>query len=334
MPNSEFDSPLIAPVGADTPSPAETSSEETGKISKIIKNSAWVGFGIICLILFTLLKLPEDKIRGYIQGSINQALANQGISLSAAESSVSIGLGIGYTMKQVVINFPPPKDPVKVDQITVSPSILSLLTGKLGGSAHLLNKGSELIAHFSFPIQPKPGSQPINLTADAHQLDLGALGVFPMAAGVQGSAIVNGNLALEGDLSNPSGLSGHSQLQLSKIVVDAQSVMGFSLPRLAVADGKADVTIDNGKLNIRTLQLGKASNPNDDVHADFTGSATLGRLWPLTTLNMKVDFGLSQNVLKALPLIDALLGAGKKPDGSYSYSLNGPIGSLMPVPNK
>jgi hypothetical protein len=60
----------------------------------------------------------------------------------------------------------------------------------------------------------------------------------------------------------------------------------------------------------------------------------LGRNWQYSTLNLRADFSLSQNVIKSFVLIDALLSAGKKPDGSYSYTISGPLYSPTPTPAK
>ena len=41
---------------------------------------------------------------------------------------------------------------------------------------------------------------------------------------------------------------------------------------------------------------------------------------------------LSQSVMKALVLAEALMAPAKQPDGSYAYELDGPINGINPVP--
>ncbi len=293
----------------------------------LLKKIVWILFAIGCLVFFTFLKLPQDRIRAYLQGAINDALANQGITLSAAQSSISMGLGISYTMKQVTLSFPPPKDPIRIDEITVAPSILSLLMGKIGGRAKIENRGGELIAHFALPAQPKLGSLPVNLELEADKMDLGGLGLLKIMTGVDGGATIDGTAEIKGDLDLPSSLSGQVQLKLAKVNVEAQSFMGFSIPHIAISDGKVDLSIAGGKLNLRSIQLGKASNPSDDIHANVTsnGDMNLGRTWAQSTISVRAEFGFSQNVVRAIPLIDALLAAGRQADGSYAYNISGPV---------
>jgi hypothetical protein len=93
-----------------------------------------------------------------------------------------------------------------------------------------------------------------------------------------------------------------------------------------------DVEIDKAKVTIKTFQLGKASNTTDDVHATVSGDLTLGKQWESSNLNAKATFSVSDNVKKAFVLLDALLGSAKQPDGSYAYSLTGPISAINPLP--
>jgi type II secretion system protein N len=321
-----------AETGAESASPSQPESSGLGRS---LKQIIWAVFALACLITFTLLKLPEDRVRAYVQGSINEALANQGITLSAAQSYMSIGLGLTYTMKDVTLSFPQPSEPAKLDQMSVSPSLVSLIMGNISGNATVLTQGAgKLTASFSFPRAPKAGSTPVSLDIDLQQIDLGSLGVLRIAAGMQGGAVVNGNVVLKGDVSVPSTLEGHTHLDLTHVVLDAQNIMGFSLPRLAVSEGKADISFEKNKMLFKTLKLGKG--PSDDIRATITGDLTLGHSWSQSTLNAKADFSLSDTILKSpsLALVGALLSQGKMPDNSYSYKLVGPINNLMPTPAK
>jgi type II secretion system protein N len=245
-------------------------------------------------------------------------------------------------MKDVTLGFAPPQPPVHIEQITVSPSLLGLITGKIGGKVVIENRGGTLSASLSMkppgaaPAKTSFGTPPapLNFTFsfDAKDMDIGKLGILPALANVQGSALVNGNGVLEGDLNTPSTLVGQIQLELSKVTIDPQTIAGFSLPKLAVSEGKIDLGFDKSKATIKAFHLGKAGKPGDDIVANLTGDVTLGRNWDTSMLSVKAGFTLSQNILKSFSLIDALLGAGKQADGSYSYNLAGPLTSPIPAP--
>jgi type II secretion system protein N len=304
--------------------------QSPSRAKRILKKIGWIWLGMFCLILFTLIKLPEDKIRNYVQGMISSQLSAQGITMTANQSSLSIGFGVSYTMKDITLSFPPPQEPVHIDQVSISPSILSAFTGKMGASVRIENKAGTLLASFSSPMNGPQG--PISFSFNCSNMDLGSLGVLPAMAGIRGSAVANGEGHLDGDTSLPTTLNGKIQLDLNKIVIDQQTVMGFSVPRLSVSEGKADIEVDKGKANIKTLRLGKASSTTDDVKANITGNVIIGKNLPYSTLDLKANFSFSQNVLKAFILLDAIMGPAKQADGSYAYTLTGPLNSPNAVP--
>ena len=116
-------------------------------------------------------------------------------------------------------------------------------------------------------------------------------------------------------------------------MIDPQTIVGFAIPQLAISEGLIDVGFDKAKaVDPQRFTLGKPGATTDDLHGTITGDASLSRTWPASNLNVRADFGVSQNVLHAFVLLDALLGAGKQPDGSYSFKLNGPFNALNPTP--
>jgi type II secretion system protein N len=292
---------------------------------RILKNIGWTGFGIFSLLLFTLLKLPEDRIKNYVQGMIASFLAPKGISFSAEKGYISVGWGISYVMKDVTLNFPPPDAPSHVDKISFTPSILPMILGYQGGSLWMYNGDGKLHASFSTK------DTQISGTFSAKAMDLGKIGVLPLAAGIRGTAVVTGEGSVSGDFALPSTLTGDVDLNLSKVVIDQQSIMGFSVPRLAISEGKIELNSDKGKATVKTFRVGKPGSA-DDIQATGSGDVVLGRSWDSSTLNGKVNLKLSESVMKSFILIDALLGAGKQGDGSYSFQLNGPLTAPNPVP--
>src|SRR5947209_5249449 len=91
------------------------------RFKRIARTIGWLWLGTFCLFLFTLIKLPEDKIQSYVQGMISSQLASQGITLTAQKSHISIGFGISYNMQDVTLAFQPPQESVRIEQISVSP---------------------------------------------------------------------------------------------------------------------------------------------------------------------------------------------------------------------
>lgn len=296
------------------------------RIRRALRWIGWTWFALFVLVVFTLLKLPEERIRGFIQGSIAAALAQQGIGFTAEQGFISM-FRAAYILKTVTLTFPS-GDAVKVEKVAFSPALLPLLSGRQGGTLQIENEGGTLSASFSM----KNGS--FQLSYDASGIDIGKIGLLPAVAGVKGGAVLTGQGQLAGELDVPSTWTGQVQLQLGKIVVDQQSVMSFPIPRMTISEAKADLTADKGKAVIRTLQLGRPGNAADDLRATVTGDASLSRSIPSSTLNLRVQLGVSENVLKSLSLLEMVLAQGKQPDGTYAFTLNGPVSSplLSPVP--
>lgn len=310
--------------GAPAPEPIVPVDPDS-RSTKILKNLAWTAFAIFLLVLFTILKLPDERIKAYVQGAIAAALAPKGISFTAEKGYISLGYGFSYVMKDVTLTFPPPQSPAHIEKISVSPSLLPMILGYQGGSLALYNGDGKLTASFSMK-----GPQ-MSLSFDAKQLDLGKLGILSLAGGIRGTGMLSGSGSFSGDTSVPSTLSGDVDVNLSKVVLDAQTIVFFNVPRVSISEGAIQLSADKGKATIKTLRLGKAGS-SDDIQGTGSGDIILGRNWDSSTLNAKVNVKLSDTLMKAFILIDSFLGPGKQGDGSYSLTLSGPVTSPNPVP--
>jgi type II secretion system protein N len=306
------------------PTSVTTLPPTRGKV--ILRIVGWVFFGIGSLLFFTLMKLPEDRLRAFVHGSIASVLAQKGIGFSAGKSHLSIGFGVRYEMNDVVLTLPPPDSPARIERLAVSPSILPMILKKLGGRIWIENAGGKLVADVSVK-----GSD-VSAKFDATSLDLGKLGLLPALAAVRGSAVISGTGNVSGDFAVPSTLTGDVDLELGRISLDAQPIAGFAVPKLSVSDGKLEVSFDRAKATIKTLRLGKAGSTTDDITANLSGDVTLGKQWESSTMNVKANFTLSPSILKSFVILDALLGAGKTGEGAYAFQLTGPLSNPIPAP--
>jgi type II secretion system protein N len=292
---------------------------------KILRNSAWVLYGIFCLIIFTLFKMPEDRLKATIENQISGFLSSRDITYTAGETKLSFLFGLSYTMRDITLNLPPPANKAHIDKIQVSPSLLPLLFGKIGGSVDINNGDGNLSSSFSVK------NSEVSVSFRVKKLDLGKLGLLPLLAGIQGSALLDGNGSISGDMNLPSTLTGDVKANIAKINIEPQSLMGFSIPKLQISEGIVDLDINKAKATIKTLRVGKTGS-SDDIQANITGDADLGKNWYSSNLNLKAKFSLSESILKSFVLLDAILGIGKQPDGSYGFTITGPVTSPMPAP--
>lgn len=306
--------------------PESVPQAESSRGRKILGNLGWFTLLIFGILLFTVLKLPEERVRNLVQSNVSSALATKGITFSFEEGSLSVALGATYIMRNVTLNFPEPEAPAHIKKIILSPSLLALITGKLGGSVRVENGDGYIDA--TVAMKNTAGT----VSYRARTIDFGKLGILPFidSLGIKASGLLSGDGNVSGDFAVPSTLNGNSNLKLEKVVIDQQTIMGFAVPRLNISEGKADVSFESGKMLVKTFKLGKSAA--DDIQATLTGDTTLSRNWDASTVNFKTRFTLSPTIQKAFVLIDALLGQAKQPDGSYAYSLTGPSNNINAIP--
>jgi type II secretion system protein N len=227
------------------------------------------------------------------------------------------------------------------DKITISPSFLALLTFKAGADVRLesgkgvadlsarLGKSSQSVSFkLKDVILGAFGTQPGG-AASAAPVDFFNPNPMTILSNLKKSGTLNGTGSFSGDFTVPNTLDGETHIDVSKLVIDQQTLAGFALPRMSISEGKIEVATEKGKLVFKNVKLGKTG---DDVRATLTGDMVLGKSWDTSLLNAKVNFGLSENVTKALVLVDALLAPGKQPDGTYTYTLGGMLSGPNATP--
>lgn len=315
-----------------TPAGLLIQQPRTSRAQRALRAAGWGGFAVFCLLLFTVLKVPEHRLKNFVQGSIASALAARGVTFTASESSISFLFGITYEMKDVTLNPPPPQPAVRIDRIRVSPSLFSLLLGRVGGTVKLEQGDGELKASFAVK-GASGGPGEFSLSFQAKDMNLARLAVLPIAAGIQGGMVMSGEGSVSGDLNAPSTLTGDVKLQLKRVVIEQQAIMGFSIPRVSIADGEIALALGQSKATIRAFRLGKPGG-TDDLNATLGGEVVLGNSWATSNLNLKARFGLSQAAAKSFGFFLTLLDAGKQTDGSYAYNLTGPMRMPTPTPVK
>jgi len=126
-------------------------------------------------------------------------------------------------------------------------------------------------------------------------VNIGKLGVLAYLAQIKGSGIIDGSFKLDGNLSDPQTFSGSTQLQLTKIQIDEQNLMGFQLDTMKVESGTIAGTISEGKVLIQDFKIGKIGT-KDDLNITLTGDIALNRNVSSSALNLRTVFGISERV--------------------------------------
>ena len=278
---------------------------------------------VFLILFFTLLKLPQVRITSLLQAYVQVALDPYGIYVTDQGRELSILRGFRYTLDHPTLEFAD-QTRVELDSLVVTPSFLPLLRGKLGVNMTLRQGASSIV------LVGAGRKDLIDAKLDLDHVDIGKLGVFAYLGSLKGSGEVSGTFQIAGTLSTPASLAGLINLKIRNLKLDEQNLMGFQLPPLVVSEGTVAADIRDGKILIKTVQLGKGS---DDLVLSLKGDVTLNRFLNSSALNLQTSFGLSDRVKQSLSLLDTLLGNAKTTDGRYAYKLTGTLGSPYPVPD-
>lgn len=276
--------------------------------------------GTIFLLLFTIIKIPEPRLKSVLLGYLNFGASQMGVQILAPDSSISYWRGPEFILKNGSI-VTAKAEPIRFDELRIKPTLLPLFLGKLGVNLTFVSKSGQIDLLTLY----RSGLVEIDLKAD--NLDLKAIPflsfVVPDIIGPvssQGTAQIATKLNV--DMESPHTLSGTISLKISKFALDSVSVMGLTVPSLSLSEVLIDLDALNGKLRIQKGSIGKA-NTADDIQATVAGDITLAKVIEASTVNLKTQFRFSEKILTSFSILDSVLTPGKKSDGSYAFSLTG-----------
>lgn len=297
-------------------------TETASGTQRTMRTIFWVALFFFSLLFFTIFKLPDTRIKGHLNAFISKTLMQAGYTFTANESSLSVGLGIHYTLKGVTIS---PRfqaqSIVKIDTIELSPSLLSLLTGKI--SASIIAETGKGVLTGNFGVRGSQGS----LSAELKQVNLAQSPLALLLQGLQVSSHINGTINVEGNLQDPRSLQGAVDLSLSKIDLDKQTVSGFPVPRTQISGAKINLVFNQGKVQIKNLTLGSMQNPGDDIAGKVEGDILIQQRLEASGLNLMSHFNVAPNYLQnsEIFLVQSFIAPGKGSDGSYRFKIYGPL---------
>jgi type II secretion system protein N len=318
----------------------ETTQTETVELSgskKVLQTTGWAAVTFFFLIFFTALKLPQEKIKSWVNAYLYSTLSPMGMQLSSSSAEIGFIPLPSYNVSGVQFKLSPTSVPLTFDQGKASVAVFPIFRGELGTAVSAEIGSGSLALDLSTPVAPKKGAAAATLAFEISDLSLAKSGLLAQLYGIQGTGTIEGKGSVSGDFNNPTSLGGTIQLTLKKIQLAEQtlSLSGFSLgiPSIAISDGKMDITIDKGKVAIKSLYLGKKGSA-DDILVESSGDVQLGRSTQTHQLNLKVKLSYSEKLKKTLGLAETFMKPALQPDGSYSYAIAGLLGAPSAVPAK
>ena len=300
----------MSEISSGTMSPASPAARPG-----ILKMIALSILFLVLVLVFSIAKIPESRVTALVQGQVQSALDPYDIYLTDRGRSLSFLTGIRYRLDHPALEMAD-QTRIELDDLEVRPKLMSLLTGRAGAKATLHQGNAEMT------LDAAASRDKVNADIELKDIDLGRFGVLGFA-GVKGAGLVSGKITLDGGVNDLASFNGLIDLKLKKIRLDEQSIMGFKLPEAVIGEGTLLIEIKNGKLVMKSVQLGRQS---DDLSATLTGDLTLNRNLNASALNLRAVFSLSGKLKSALSMLEGLIAAAKQADGRYAYKMTGILG--------
>jgi len=316
---------------------------ESSKLSKF-QIGGWVLFFFFFLFVFTLFRFPMGKVEGYVEAEIIKNLNRQGIQLSTRQSHISLFPRLTLHFEKIRVEIPDFPNPIELDDLKVTASYWSLALSRLSGDVIAKVGTSQIeIQNYSVPTQGllnfAPGPGPIEITADLKNVSLSGIHLFE-TVGLKGSGQLTGKVDLSIDPSDFSKMTLDFKVNAKNVQIPKQPlsdfpnpfVRAFTLPAINLSELNTEIRARQGKMHFVTFQVGKDNQLEDDIHADVKGSITLQKVFHSSTADLNITFKFSDAINREFPFIKAILTPARQKNGSYKYSLTGPLNDMVPQP--
>lgn len=272
----------------------------------------------ICFVLSLALSFPYDTLARRLEYEAGRA----GYEMTIGK--------LGHTglfgLRAIDLKVRDPNNSFELDRVDVKPEIFALLLRRPAFSFSFDGYGGSGHGHASLA---KDTGQLSALTLDAKEVDLHAV-LHNLIVGID----VAGRATLKIDLPSltPDAATGQVSLSVKDAAISGGTVMGFPIPKTALGALEATAQVDKN-----VVKVDKAGLHGGDVDADLDGTVQLRPLRSLSIADLHVKFRPVEKWLNDNPMIRGSMGFvqnGKQSDGSYLFTLSGPISALQPRPGR
>ena len=277
---------------------------------------------VIAFGLFLILTFPYEVLARRIEMEAQRSGAE--VSIGSLGPS---GLA-GIRARDVRLHFGDAAGPeIHLERADISPDLFALLLRRTSFGFFAEAYGGTARGHLALSNDPRqPGVS--SLRIDARDVDLAALPLKD--SGVQGS----GKMRLKADL--PALLpvetaNGTLSVTLEGAAI-AGSVMGMALPRTSLGQVESSAALEKGVARVE-----KTAARGGDIDADLDGNIHLRPLLTLSQADLHLRFRPADRWLDQNAMIKGMMGLiqnARQGDGSYAFTLSGPLARLTPRPGR
>jgi type II secretion system protein N len=281
-----------------------------------MKLVGYLGYGSFFVVMFVFglyFSFPWDAARDRI---LDIASKQSGMTISA--SSIEPSWITGVVAKDVKITPLGSTSPVAIDKVSARAKVLSFISGKRGFSVSLPIAKGDVSADIVMT------DEQVDVKSEVHGVELGLIPGLADTVGLPltGATTLKTDMVL--GLKDPKITAGNVALKLTGLKIEKGGKMaGFPIPELSIGDLDWQIPIEGGKATFKQQKVA-----GDSVELAFDGTIVLLNPLSRSTTNLTVSFKPTDKLLKAEPLLGALLGniqQAKGSDGFYTYAMNGSI---------
>jgi len=293
----------------------------------MLRRSLLPGGAVLAFFLFLVLTFPYDVLARRIEMEAKRAGAEVTIGSAGAGGLAAV------RARDVRVRIAPASGDawpeLRFDRAVVSPDLIALILRRTSFGFSVEGYGGTARGHVALSNDPRqPGVSSFRI--DASDLDLSALPLRDLAG-----VLAAGKLRLKADL--PALLPvetarGSISLLLEGAAVTGGSVAGFSLPRTALGRVDGAVAVEKG-----VARIDKTQARGGDVEADVDGNVNLRPLLSLSQADLHVRFRANDSWLNENGMIKGMIGLiqnARQGDGSYVFTLNGPLSRMQSRPGR
>jgi type II secretion system protein N len=276
----------------------------------------------IAFLLFLVWTFPYDTLARRLEAEAQR----NGADLTIGSMGPAGFLGVRANDVRVHTGDGSPE--IKLDRADVSPDLFAMLLRRTSFGFDVRAYGGRAKGHAALSNDARqPGLTSLRL--DARDIDLNTLPLKDM-----GGVAANGTLQLKMDVSGLKPVEtagGTIQLTADGLGLSG-SVMGMTLPRTNLGKVESSATIDKG-----VAKLDKTSARGGDIDADVDGTVSLRPLLSLSQAELHVRFKPAQPWLDANAMVKGMIGLiqnARQSDGSYLFTLTGPLSRIQSRPGR
>lgn len=300
-------------------------------------------FFLFCFVVSAYWTFPYDRLRDVLVAAVSDGSSRLDIAdLSPSWLTGIEASGITYT------TYPTRPDErvsmIEIPEATARISLLSLITGSLGGSFSVTLPSGEISGDVT-----RLGETGFDLDAELEDVDLRTIAPLRRAIGLPLTGRVNGTVTLnapeEGGLAQSTGTvelrvtdasvgDGRAKLRIPSQGRAAASGddSGITVNRLRLGDFPIRLAIARGTATLDRLQV-----RSPDIELELTGTVTLRRPARQSRMTLNVRVKLQQAYLDrsaniagllALGELDPRVSAARTADGFLAWTLTNTSGSL------